>query len=238
MTSSVTSTQQLAFGYAPTRDDAKEVALSPHPEDTSTEGSLGHLSLFGEDGFEFSDLIDVVNPLQHLPFVSTMYRENTGDELGAVPRVAGATLFFGPIGLVSSLANVFIEGSTGKDMGEHVADWVLPDDGSEELQTAENNTDGVIDANDGSVDPVSAWARQEVAWAQSRANTWAPPPPETVPDAAPHLRRTDQLAAASAPSAYTDTVMPMRLTEDVRSAAWAYRAAAALGAPSTNAGAV
>ena len=231
MTSSVTSTQQLAFGYSPTRDNAEEIALSPHPEDVPTEGSLGHISLFGEDGFEFSDLIDVVNPLQHLPFVSTMYRENTGDELGAVPRVAGATLFFGPIGLVTSLANVFIEGSTGKDMGEHVADWVLPDDGSEELQTAEN------DADEGSVDPVSAWARQEVAWAQSRANTWAPPPPETVPDAAPHLRRPDQLAAASAANTHTDTFMPMRLPEDARSATWAYRAAAALAAPTTSAGA-
>ncbi len=234
MTTSVTSAQQLALVYTPPRDNGTEVALSPTPDDAPPETTMEHLSLFGEDGFEFSDLIDIVNPLHHIPFVSTMYRDQTGDDLGAVARVAGATLFFGPIGLASSLANVFIEGSTGKDMGAHVADWVLPDDGAENIADA-----AAEPSENAAVDPVSAWARQEVAWAQSHANTWAPPPADTpapaVPDAAPHVQQVDRMAAV-APATHTETGTAARLTDDIRSAAWAYRAAAGLTGSATNPG--
>ena len=34
-----------------------------------------------EAEFTFDDLIDVINPLQHLPIVSTIYRAITGDEI-------------------------------------------------------------------------------------------------------------------------------------------------------------
>lgn len=75
--------------------------------------------IWGEDGFGFDDLLDIINPLQHIPVVSTIYRDLTGDEIGYAPRVMGGALFGGAIGAAASLVNVLIEDSTGKDIGEH-----------------------------------------------------------------------------------------------------------------------
>jgi hypothetical protein len=76
-------------------------------------------NLFGDDGFTFADFIDIINPLQHIPVLSTLYRHLTGDTIDAGPQVMGGTLFGGPIGAVASLINVFVEENTGKDLGEH-----------------------------------------------------------------------------------------------------------------------
>ena len=54
-------------------------ADSTNPDDLPEDGG-GELSLWGEDGFDFWDVLDVINPLQHIPFVNTLYREMTGDE--------------------------------------------------------------------------------------------------------------------------------------------------------------
>jgi len=75
--------------------------------------------------FSFWDIVDAINPLQHIPVVSTIYRKLTGDEMGYASRIAGDTLYSGVFGslisgLASSVANVFMEAITGKDIGEHV----------------------------------------------------------------------------------------------------------------------
>ncbi|HSM94999.1 MAG TPA: hypothetical protein VLT91_03080 [Rhizomicrobium sp.] len=72
----------------------------------------------------WDDVLDVVNPLQHLPVVGTVYRAITGDKIGDVEKVAGDTLYGGPIGLVSSLADVAFEKITGKDFGSTVMAFV------------------------------------------------------------------------------------------------------------------
>jgi len=72
-----------------------------------------------EQSLSFSDLVDVINPLQHIPLVSSAYRAITGDEISAPARVAGSALYFGPIGAVTAIANVAVEGLTGQDMGDH-----------------------------------------------------------------------------------------------------------------------
>lgn len=76
--------------------------------------------LWGEGEFSFWDLLDIVNPLQHVPVVSTLYRELTGDGIGAVARLAGGGLLGGIPGLVSAVIDVALEDSTGKDVGENV----------------------------------------------------------------------------------------------------------------------
>ena len=76
--------------------------------------------LWGEDGFTFGDLIDLINPLQHIPGVATLYREFTGDEIAPGARLLGGSLFGGIPGAMSSLINIVVEDSTGKDVGEHV----------------------------------------------------------------------------------------------------------------------
>lgn len=75
--------------------------------------------LFGSDGFTFSDFLDIINPLQHIPIINTVYRAVTGDKIDPGSRIAGGGLFGGPIGLVASLVSGMVEESTGKDPGEH-----------------------------------------------------------------------------------------------------------------------
>lgn len=88
--------------------------LQPHGE----VGDAGE-GLFGKDGLGFGDIVDTVNPLQHIPVVSTLYREITGDAISAGARIAGGGLFGGVLGLASSAVNAVVEAGTGKDLGEH-----------------------------------------------------------------------------------------------------------------------
>ncbi|MDP2699224.1 hypothetical protein [Thalassospira sp.] len=76
--------------------------------------------LFGEDGFEFTDMLDVINPLQHIPIVGMLYRSITGDELGNGARVAGGTLFGGIFGLAGAAIDAVVDMTTGQDTGSHV----------------------------------------------------------------------------------------------------------------------
>lgn len=73
--------------------------------------------LAAESGQSFGDiLVDIVNPLQHIPVVGQIYRAVTGDEIEPASQVAGGVLFGGPIGGLISLASaIFGElfGSSG-----------------------------------------------------------------------------------------------------------------------------
>lgn len=86
-----------------------------------TESEIdGEQHLFGEDGFTFDDFLDIINPLQHIPVISTIYRELTGDQIAMMPRVLGGTLFGGPIGAGVAIVNAAIHQESGKDLGGHV----------------------------------------------------------------------------------------------------------------------
>jgi hypothetical protein len=67
--------------------------------------------------FGFADFLDVINPLQHIPVISTVYRELTGDQISPTARAMGGALYGGPVGLVAALANSFSEAETGRDLG-------------------------------------------------------------------------------------------------------------------------
>lgn len=71
-------------------------------------------------GFSFWDFIDVINPLQHIPVVSTIYRAITGDTIRPEAKLVGGGLFGGPIGLALAAADTVVEEETGKDTGRHV----------------------------------------------------------------------------------------------------------------------
>ncbi|MEO0962027.1 MAG: hypothetical protein AAFY01_06340 [Pseudomonadota bacterium] len=84
-----------------------------------------------EGGFTFDDLLDIVNPLQHLPVVSTVYREITGDEIRPESRVLGGGLFGGVLGAAASLVDVAVESFSGDSMGGHVMTALFGDDDAE-----------------------------------------------------------------------------------------------------------
>ena len=62
----------------------------------------------------FPSHIDVINPLQHLPVIGTIYRAITHEHIGTVEKIAGDTLYGGMWGAVASVADVAFEGITGK----------------------------------------------------------------------------------------------------------------------------
>lgn len=101
---------------------------------TKTQGQQG-TSL--EDDFDFFDFLDILNPLQHIPVVSTFYRELTGDELHPASRIVGGTLYGAIPGAVSAVLNTITEGITGKDIGEHIADAFFGEDDSPTPRTAQ-----------------------------------------------------------------------------------------------------
>ena len=73
-------------------------------------------NFWGGDGFGVDDFIDLINPLQHIPVVSTIYRGITGDTIAPAARVIGGALTGGIVGAASSLANVAVEAATGTDI--------------------------------------------------------------------------------------------------------------------------
>ena len=77
----------------------------------------------------FDDLLDVVNPLQHLPIVSTLYRHYAHDEIKPLPKIAGDALYGGWMGLASSVADYAFEKFTGKSFGDTVLALVTGDEG-------------------------------------------------------------------------------------------------------------
>ncbi|MGB1539373.1 MAG: hypothetical protein ACPG80_00275 [Rickettsiales bacterium] len=77
----------------------------------------GKTGFWGSDGFGFDDLLDFINPLQHIPVVSTIYRAVTGDEIGTGPRIFGGAVLGGVVGAGMALANAAVEYETGKDLG-------------------------------------------------------------------------------------------------------------------------
>lgn len=76
------------------------------PDTGGTDSSLG-----------FADFIDIINPLQHIPVISTLYRELTGDAISDTARMAGGAIWGGPAGLIGALANTITERETGSDIG-------------------------------------------------------------------------------------------------------------------------
>ena len=104
---------------APSVNPAKPGNGAGVAENGTSAPADASFTLFGDDGFSFFDLIDIINPLQHIPIVSSIYRHLTGEELDAAPRVLGGALFGGAIGAVAELVNVVVDEATGKDVGDH-----------------------------------------------------------------------------------------------------------------------
>jgi hypothetical protein len=90
-------------------------------------------------GLTFGDLLDVINPLQHIPVVSTIYRRLTGDQMSPTAEIAGGALFGGVLGLVGSIADVLWTQATGKDFGNTVMAWLGFDDKKAPVQFAKAN---------------------------------------------------------------------------------------------------
>src|SRR3546814_7272559 len=89
------------------------------PHLSARQRALGHDGISYSE-FTFGDFLDIINPLQHIPIVSSIYRAITDDQISPHARILGDTLFGGPTGFLSSIANVLYEEIAGEDVGETV----------------------------------------------------------------------------------------------------------------------
>lgn len=70
----------------------------------------------GEDGkFGFDDLLDIINPLQHIPFVNMAYRALTGDQINGAAQMVGAVAM-GPVSALSSVVDLAFKSQTGEGL--------------------------------------------------------------------------------------------------------------------------
>lgn len=98
-----------------------QAALVPNATDATAPGKASGF-LFGKNGLDFGDLLDILNPLQHIPIVGNLYRKATGDEIGAAARVAGGALFGGPIGAGIAAVTAMIDRSQNPIIDLHPGD--------------------------------------------------------------------------------------------------------------------
>ena len=110
--------------------------ISPTTPTVQSPGSTGggdSAGLWGDDGFTFGDLVDVLNPLQHIPVVSWAYRAITGDQIAPGAMAMGGGLYGGLAGFTLGTAQGMIEGNTGKSTGANLVAMFQQDPGPGDL---------------------------------------------------------------------------------------------------------
>jgi hypothetical protein len=79
---------------------------------------------------------EVINPLQHLPVVGTIYRAITGEHIGDIEKIAGDALYGGLWGAVTSVADVAFEHITGHSAEDTVLALFKHDDANSGVAAA------------------------------------------------------------------------------------------------------
>ncbi len=93
-------------------NDVNKAARAYAPQAAVLTGASG--------SFKFGDLVDMVNPLHHLPVVGMVYRGLTDDKIGPMAQIIGGAVYGGPIGAVAGTVNAVTKMQTGQDVGDHV----------------------------------------------------------------------------------------------------------------------
>src|ERR1041385_7223129 len=88
--------------------DTAETERAPELLETPAVEEKPSIRWWSKESFSFKDILDMLNPLQHLPVISTLYRKLTGETIGGVARIVGGAIYgrAGGIGsMISSVAN-------------------------------------------------------------------------------------------------------------------------------------
>jgi len=81
----------------------------------TSKDSVGKQSAIAPS-LSFGEMIDVVNPLHHLPVVGNVYRSLTQDDISPVAKIAGGALYGGAIGGAVSLLTAAVEEHSGQSV--------------------------------------------------------------------------------------------------------------------------
>ena len=138
---------QAAVRTAEMANPAPEAGSNPESRSTQIHRRFARFETMDyADGipdrdFEFGDLLDVINPLQHIPIIGSLYRNLTGDEISGPAKILGGLLYGGPVGLVAALATTIAEQEIGRDLGEAALAGLFGDGEAGDLQLAEHAAD-------------------------------------------------------------------------------------------------
>ncbi len=103
--------------------------ITVHPQDSQSSAQAiaaadanptDSKSFWSSDGPSFKDVLDTINPLQHIPIISNIYQALTGDTQSTGSKLAGSALFGGPIGFFASVFDSVIQSGTGASIGSNV----------------------------------------------------------------------------------------------------------------------
>jgi len=158
---------------------------------------------YEDDDFGLDDLVDLVNPLQHLPVIGTIYRELTGDAIKPEVQVAGS-LGFGLatgsllVSAVTGIASALVEQSSGKEPLVQVADAMWGD----KVETPSTLTESKVVLAAADTEPKQALAApaQAMQAAQPADNAENAAQPAAASVAANAQQIKPKLAAATMPS--------------------------------------
>jgi len=95
-------------------------------------------------GTSFGDILDMINPMHHIPVINKTYSKVTGDTIKPFAKIAGSTLYGGPLGAASSIANIILENETGKDMGAHAISLAFQDKKPAPTKLTENSPETAL----------------------------------------------------------------------------------------------
>ncbi len=87
-----------------------------------------------EESFGFFDLIDMINPLQHIPLLNIAYQKITGDTIKPISRIIGGAVFGGAMGAASGIITVAIEDGTGKTPLDNAISLISNNDNDGEVK--------------------------------------------------------------------------------------------------------
>ena len=101
------------YGHQPDQDQRIDGTV-PVWAETTPQGGRAVAST--HKPFGFHDLLNMVNPLQHIPLVQNAYRALSGDAIEPESQAMGDTLYGGPIGGAMSIVNILVGAVTGADV--------------------------------------------------------------------------------------------------------------------------
>jgi len=167
--------------------DARSASLSlevTKPQSDEADGSSSASGSKESKHGGFWDFVvgvfDMLNPLEHIPVISTIYAKITGHKISPMARIAGDTLYGGPIGAALGVANVVTEKKTGKDIGENVMVMFS----SKSKSTTQDDSEAVKMA-------VATAPKADISWdAPGAASTALAASPATKIDAASPAAKT------------------------------------------------
>jgi hypothetical protein len=111
--------------------DLNQAAQNPHMN-PAFESALGYAPSNGAAGnseaFGFGDLVDMVNPLHHLPLVGHIYREVTGDQIKPISKIIGGGAFGGAVGAVSGIVDTIVTHETGNSLAGNAVSLITKGD--------------------------------------------------------------------------------------------------------------